>query len=457
MAISNIFNIFNGYYTLNGVRFENPTNATIIGTGVDDLFVTSRPDVTNVKIKAGAGDDILKGAAGARLEGEAGNDIFDLTAGSGVYIGGAGDDLYKIYDFAYTDLKIDETGGGIDTVFSQQNFSLSTGTTGVSLLVSANLIENLTLDAFSAAITGEGNNLDNLIIGNRQDNILTGLAGADTIYGSFGDDTIDGGAGNDQLFGNQGNDILIAGTGTDTLTGGVDDDRYIIDSLDLVVELAGEGTDTVDVTPAVVGSTWATSAEVEFINIGGNVAANVTQSNAVNTTIIGNSAANTLTGGAGNDTLKGKAGNDTLVGSAGDDTFEFGGNALALDPVTGFLGETGTLLGLTGTVTNTIGKDTITGFVSGTDDITLDVSTFTAVAGSVGLDLSAVAANGFTVVNQATNAGIDAQNFYFVYNQGTGDLFYNANLSAFGSGGGGIFANLGVGTTLVATDISLIA
>ncbi|MBD2570576.1 calcium-binding protein [Anabaena lutea] len=448
------FIIYNGYYTVDGVEVANPTNATIIGTGANDVFVTSTPAVTNVKIRAGAGNDILKGTAGGRLDGEAGNDTFDLTATSGVYIGGAGDDLYKVYDFAYTGLSINEIGGGTDTVFSQQNFSLSTGAAGINLNSSS--IENLTFDALSAAIVGEGNNLNNQIIGNQQNNILIGLAGADTIFGGLGNDIIDGGADNDQLFGNQGDDLLIAGTGTDTVTGGVGNDRYIIDSLDTVVELAGEGTETVDVTVLTAGGTWVTSAEVEFINIAGTNAANVTQTNAVDTTIIGNSAANTLIGGAGIDILKGKAGNDILTGGAGPNGFEFGGNALAVDPVTGFLEEIGVTLGLTGTATNTIGKDTITDFVSGIDAIGLNVATFTAVAGFAGSDLSAVA-NGFTVVNQATNAGIDSQNFYFVYNQGTGDLFYNVNLSAFGSGGGGIFANLIAGTALAATDIILFA
>mgnify|MGYP000055279160 FL=1 len=449
------FIIYDGYYTQDGVGVSNPTNATINGTGVNDVFVTSSATVPNVKVKAGGGDDILKGAADARLEGEAGNDELDITAGAGVYIGGAGNDLYKIYSFAYTDLKIDETGGGTDTVFSQQDFSLSSGATGVTLVASGNEIENLTLDAQSAAITGIGNNLNNQIIGNQQNNILTGLAGVDTIYGSFGHDQIDGGADNDQLFGNQGDDILIAGTGTDTLTGGIGNDKYIIDSADTLVEAAVEGTDTVDVSVLAAGGTWTTSAEVEFINIGGTSSANVTQTKAVDTTIIGNSATNTLISGGGDDTLKGKAGADTLTGGTGADNFEFGGQALALTGL--FLGETGTLLRFTGTVTNTIGKDTITDFLSGTDEITLDLSTFNvaALAGSAGIDLSAVA-NGFISVNQATNTGLDSQNAYFVYNQGTGDFFYNANLNTFGWGGGGAFANLG-GATLAAADVSLMA
>ncbi|WP_071191351.1 calcium-binding protein [Trichormus sp. NMC-1] len=445
-----IFNIFDGYYTVDGTVVPNLSNATVIGTSSNDVFASF---TTNTKVKAGAGDDILSGAEGARLEGEAGNDTFNLISASGVYIGGAGDDYYQILDITYTGLFINETGGGNDTVFSTRDFSLSTGAPGVTL-ISGTQIENLTLGG--GAVAGEGNNLANVITGNGSDNILFGLAGNDTIYGGFGNDIILGGAGNDQLFGNQGDDILIGGTGADILSGGLGDDSYIIDSLDNVVEIPGEGIDSVDVTVLTAGGTWTNmGSEIEFINIAGTNLANVRQNSNVDTVILGNSAANTITGGAGDDTLNGKAGNDTLIGGAGADIFEFGGQALAVDPVTGFLEETGVTLGLIGPTTTTVGKDTITGFVSGIDGIDLQVDTFAAVAASVGLDLSAVA-NGFISVNQANNSGIDAQNFYFVYNQGTGDLFYNENLSAFGTGVGGVFANLGIGTVLAATDISLI-
>jgi serralysin len=445
-----IFNIFDGYYTVDGTVVPNPSNATVIGTGSNDLFVSY---TANTKVKAGAGDDILKGAEGARLEGEAGNDNFDLTGPSGVYIGGAGDDYYQIYDvITYTGLNINETGGGNDTVFSTRDFSLSTGAAGVTL-ISGTQIENLTLGG--SAVAGEGNNLANVIIGNGSNNILLGLAGNDSIYGGFGNDIIFGDADNDQLFGNQGDDILIAGTGADILSGGTGNDSYIIDSLDNVVELGGEGIDSVDVTVLTAGGTWTNlGGEIEFIYIAGNNLANVKQNSNVDTTILGNSAANTITGGTGNDTLNGKAGNDTLIGGAGADIFEFGGQALALNGL--FLDETGPTLGFTGATSTTVGKDTITGFVSGIDGIDLQVDTFAAVAASVGLDLSAVA-NGFISVNQANNSGLDSQNFYFVYNRGTGDLFYNENLSAFGTGTGGVFANLGAGTVLAATDLFLIA
>ncbi|MBD2568895.1 Calx-beta domain-containing protein [Anabaena lutea] len=195
-------------------------------------------------------------------------------------------------------------------------------------------------------------------------------------------------------------------------------------------------------------------AFVENLSLAGTTSINGT-GNAGDNVLIGNQANNILFGGSGADTLKGKAGDDTLIGGAGGDIFEFGGQVLAVNPVTGSLEETGATLGLTGPKNTYVGKDTITDFATELDKIFLDVSTFTAV-GPAGSDLSLIA-NGFTLVNQATNAGIDSLNAYLVYNQGTGDLFYNVNLSAFGNGGGGIFANLGVGTVLAATDVLLIA
>ncbi|MBD2692390.1 Calx-beta domain-containing protein [Anabaena catenula] len=211
---------------------------------------------------------------------------------------------------------------------------------------------------------------------------------------------------------------------------------------------------TTTITDTLVDSVTTTlPTNVENLSLEGTTAINGT-GNAGNNVLIGNQANNILFGESGADTLKGKAGDDTLTGEADADIFEFGGQALAVNPETGFLEETGATLGFTGLKNTYIGKDTITDFATGVDQIWLDISTFTSI-GPAGLDLSLIA-NGFTLVNQATNAGIDTQNAYLVYNQGTGDLFYNVNLSAFGNGGGGIFANLGVGTVLAATDISLI-
>jgi hypothetical protein len=77
--------------------------------------------------------------------------------------------------------------GFIDTVIAAISFSLGN---------TAN-VENLLLAAASAAASGTGNELDNVLTGNGLNNVLQGLAGNDTLSGGDGNDTLDGGAGLD--------------------------------------------------------------------------------------------------------------------------------------------------------------------------------------------------------------------------------------------------------------------
>ncbi len=69
------------------------------------------------------------------------------------------------------------------------------------------------------------------------------------------------------LSGLGGSDTLDGGAGADTLVGGLGDDTYFVDnSGDVIVENAGEGTDTVKST----ASSYVVSANVETITIVGN-------------------------------------------------------------------------------------------------------------------------------------------------------------------------------------------
>ena len=75
---------------------------------------------------------------------------------------------------------------------------------------------------------------------------LVGGAGNDTLTGGPVDDSLVGGGGNDTLIGGGGNDTLNGGAGVDSMVGGTGNDTYIVDNTnDVVVENAGEGTDTV--------------------------------------------------------------------------------------------------------------------------------------------------------------------------------------------------------------------
>ncbi|KAB2966259.1 carbohydrate-binding domain-containing protein [Zoogloea sp.] len=128
-----------------------------------------------------------------------------------------------------------------------------------------------------------------------------GSAGADSLFGGQGSDTLDGGAGDDLLDGGEGSDLLI---------GGVGDDTYAVDLAgDVITELAGGGTDTVQAS-----LTYTLGAELENLTLTGTSALNGT----------GNAFANILIGNANGNTLDGMGGHDTLSGGTGNNTYLFG-------------------------------------------------------------------------------------------------------------------------------------
>src|SRR3954471_7009528 len=131
-------------------------------------------------------------------------------------------------------------------------------------------------------------------------NTLTGSTGADHLSGFGGDDSLAGKSGNDLIFGGDGNDTLDGGIGADTLIGNAGDDVYLVDQTgDVVIELAGEGHDTVVAT----ASSYTLADNVEDLYFAGTGAFSGT----------GNSLDNRLVGGSGI---------DTLAGGAGDDVYE---------------------------------------------------------------------------------------------------------------------------------------
>ncbi|TAY60370.1 beta strand repeat-containing protein, partial [Rhizobium leguminosarum] len=238
-------------YTL-GSDVENLTN---IGTAA---FTGTGNSLDNI-ITGGAAIDTLFGGVG--------NDTLNGGGGADRLIGGAGDDTYIVDNAG--DVVTEVANEGIDTV--RTNLSAHT--------LAAN-VENLTYIG-TAAFTGAGNLLDNIIIG---------------------------GVAADKLMGAAGNDTLIGGAGADTMLGGTGDDIYVVDiATDIVIENANEGTDTV--RTALVSYTLGNNVE------------NLTYTGSASFTGTGNALANTITGGAGNDVLNGGTGADSLIGGAGNDTY----------------------------------------------------------------------------------------------------------------------------------------
>ncbi|MEP4884870.1 MAG: hypothetical protein ABJ215_00740, partial [Alphaproteobacteria bacterium] len=158
------------------------------------------------------------------------------------------------------------------------------------------------------------------LVGALGNDVLTGSDGANIIRGLAGNDSLDGGAGDDTLNGGDGNDTIDGGTRNDTLTGGAGDDIYIVDSLDdVIIELAGGGTDTVRTTL----TDYVLPDHVESLELITDGVVNAT----------GGSGDDSLSGGSGNDTFNGGAGGDAFTGGAGTDaaTYADAGSGVAVD------------------------------------------------------------------------------------------------------------------------------
>ncbi len=322
--------------------------ANTAGIGNDTLSGTAQADL----IDGLAGNDSLSGLAGNdTLKGGLGDDTLVGGEGDDSLEGGAGNDTYEVDSNA--DLVVEALSAGTDLV----RVALTSGsyTLGVN-------VENATITS-SAAVGLNGNALGNVLTGNDEANALSGAVGNDTLNGGAGNDTLDGGAG------------------TDRLMGGLGDDTYMVDAgTDVIAELAGQGTDTVQVGFTLAG-TFTLALNVE----------NALVTNALNVNLTGNPDGNVLTGGAGANLLNGAGGNDTLIGGLGKDTLT---------------GGTGSDRFEFSTAPSVGNVDTITDFVSGVDVIALSADIFTGLG---------VAGN---------TVGLSAN---LTYNSTTGVLAYDAD------------------------------
>ncbi|MBL1208511.1 hypothetical protein [Geminocystis sp. GBBB08] len=301
--------------TLNaGTDLVNSSVTYTLAVNVENLTLTG---TTNINGIGNALANRLTGNSGNNsLNGGDGNDTLNGGVGDDTLIGSLGDDFYYVDNTS--DVVIELASQGTDTVISTISYTLIAN------------VENLTLNG-STNINGIGNTLNNFITGNTGNNSLNGGDGNDTLLGGDGNDTLMGDNGNDSIVGGNGNDSIGGGVGNDTMTGGVGNDSYTVDSsLDVVIELANQGTDLV-----FSSLTYTLTDNLENLTLTGTTAINGI-GNTLNNLITGNSGNNNLSGGDGNDTLNGGSGNDTLTGGSGNDTLDGG---IGADSMVGGLGD----------------------------------------------------------------------------------------------------------------------
>ena len=356
------------------------------GEGIDSVegsvSIALSANVENLTLTgSGAIDGTGNGLANLII-GNAAANLIDGGAGADTLRGGAGDDRYRVDNLG--DVVVEAFAEGADTVESSVNFTLG-----------ANL-ENLTLIG-GAAASATGNGLANILVGNSASNVLTGGAGHDRLNGMGGSDIMKGGIGNDTYVVDRVTDVVTeaAGEGTDTvesaltwtlgdnvenltltgtagirgtgndlsnllignvsgnrldgmagadvMRGGMGNDTYVVDNLrDVILELADEGTDTIETWVSLtLGANLERLTLLGVENLDG-------AGNAFDNFLTGNGGANRLNGWAGADTMRGGEGHDIyVVDDLGDKVIEIDGEGV--DTI-----ETGLSLVLTSNVENLI-------------------------------------------------------------------------------------------------------
>lgn len=245
-----------------------------LGANVENLTLLDGADSSS-SARMGIGNalnNVLRGNSHANyLDGGAGNDTLYGSKASDsagdTLNGGMGNDAYYVYS---TNDTIEDSAGN-DSVYSTVNYTLGAN------------IENLFLQG--GATVGEGNSLNNRIVGNETlGSKLTGGGGTDTLEGGYGDDTFN-----------------------------------LSSSADMILDKGGKNTVLSSVT---VDLNRFTNAVIETVKLTGSAAINATAQRNVATNLKGNSGNNSLVGGLLNDTLDGgDGGADSLVGGLGNDLY----------------------------------------------------------------------------------------------------------------------------------------
>ena len=306
----------------------------VLGLLPPEILLTTGDDVYS----ATAGDDVVRGLAGNdQISGLGGIDTLDGGAGLDRLIGGAGADLLiggaDADSFVYTAASdsvavardvIQDFVSGIDRIdlsaLTVTGYSIGGGA-GSFILDAVTAGGTLSIDVRSA-----NGFVANDVLGLPPVDLnLKGTAADETLTGGTGNDRMRGLAGADVLIGLAGNDSIDGGAGIDRMEGGAGNESYYVDdAADVVVELAGMGTDTIYST--AFAYTLGDDVEVLILRDGavegtGNALDNLIIGTALDSRLFGMDGKDTLSGREGADYLDGGTGDDAMEGGVGDDTY----------------------------------------------------------------------------------------------------------------------------------------
>jgi Ca2+-binding RTX toxin-like protein len=396
-----------------GVTYALPDNVEVLRlVGVDPIDGTGNA-LDNV-LTGNAAANLLRGSYGRdTLYGNAGNDTLsgDGEGGGDYLAGGAGDDIYNLWETDDGDVIFEDAGEGYDRVISLITFTLPDN------------VEYLHLAYASGNVSGYGNGLANVIFGNGGDNLLYGYGGQDRLVGQDG---------NDSLYGGPGDDNLEGGAGTDRMAGGAGDDSYEVDAgADLVLENPDQGYDGV-----LAYVSYTLPANVEQLSLWFAPGTTTGRGNGLDNFILGSDLGNRLYGGAGDDTLYAYAGNDTLWGGDGDDQLA---GSQGADVLRGGLGNDTLSLGsdagadLVHFETALDAADNVDRVqeLTWVDEVRLDNDVFAALRAEAGGAVGALAADQWQAGAAANgNGAADAVGLW--YDTDTGYLYYNPTAAVAG-------------------------
>src|SRR5260370_3631457 len=244
------------------------------------------------------------------ITGTSGTDILFGGTGNDLLIGGGGSDVFVVSKGYGSDAISDFQAGVGGDVLRVQNYGFATF---ASFLAAAKQVGSVTVVTLSSSetVTLQNVNLSYLTAANVVlDNPLPVSGSPKTAAVTVpGGGTLTTGATHDSL--------QALGDGV-TLIGGAGDDTYFMYNHNTkVVELAGQGIDTV-YDGMVDGYSLVNAPNVENLILAGSSYNAPATGNDRDNIIVGNAGNNMIDGGRGNDVLAGGGGIDTFVLSAGN-------------------------------------------------------------------------------------------------------------------------------------------